>query len=73
MCIRDSYKSSENSYENDYNENNQEYDQPNTMSLPSGLQDLLGSKGQGNFPDLSQMPDLPPNLGEGLAGLFGSK
>ncbi|PNS43071.1 signal recognition particle protein [Gardnerella vaginalis] len=68
-----SYKSSENSYENDYNENSQEYDQPNTMSLPSGLQDLLGSKGQGNFPDLSQMPDLPPNLGEGLAGLFGSK
>ena len=40
-------------------------DLPN--NLPENLQNLMS--GEGDFAD--EMPDLPPNLGGGLAGLFG--
>ena len=35
---------------------------PQNPALPAGLQDMLGENG---------MPDVPPNLGGGLGGLFG--
>ena len=63
-----SYNNSTNSYDN-----NNVDSEPNMMNVPSSLKDLLLSQGQNNLSDLPQMPDLPPNLGEGLAGLFGSK
>ena len=63
-----SYNNSANSYDN-----NNVDSEPNMMNVPSSLKDLLSSQGQNNLSDLPQMPDLPPNLGEGLAGLFGSK
>lgn len=63
-----SYNNSANSYDN-----NNADSEPNMMNVPSSLKDLLSSQGQNNLSDLPQMPDLPPNLGEGLAGLFGSK
>ena len=63
-----SYNNSTNSYDN-----NNVDSEPNMMNVPSSLKDLLSSQGQNNLSDLPQMPDLPPNLGEGLAGLFGSK
>ena len=40
-------------------------DLPN--NLPENLQNLMS--GEGDF--AGGMPDLPPNLGGGLAGLFG--
>ena len=63
-----SYNNSTNSYDN-----NNVDSEPNMMNVPSSLKDLLLSQGQNNLSDLPQMPDLPPNLGEGLSGLFGSK
>lgn len=63
-----SYNNSTNSYDN-----NNVDSEPNMMNVPSSLKDLLSSQGQNNLSDLTQMPDLPPNLGEGLSGLFGSK
>lgn len=63
-----SYNNSANSYDN-----NNADSEPNMMNVPSSLKDLLSSQGQNNLSDLPQMPDLPPNLGEGLSGLFGSK
>ena len=63
-----SYNNSTNSYDN-----NNADSEPNMMNVPSSLKDLLSSQGQNNLSDLLQMPDLPPNLGEGLSGLFGSK
>ena len=38
---------------------------PQNPALPAGLQDLMGDA------DENGMPDLPPNLGGGVAGLFG--
>lgn len=63
-----SYNNSTNSYDN-----NNADSEPNMMNVPSSIKDLLSSQGQNNLSDLPQMPDLPPNLGEGLSGLFGSK
>lgn len=63
-----SYNNSTNSYDN-----NNVDSEPNMMNVPSSLKDLLSSQGQNNLSDLPQIPDLPPNLGEGLSGLFGSK
>lgn len=57
-----SYNNSTNSYDN-----NNVDSEPNMMNVPSSLKDLLSSQGQNN------LSDLPPNLGEGLSGLFGSK
>ena len=38
---------------------------PQNPALPAGLQDLMGEAGENG------VPDLPPNLGGGVAGLFG--
>ena len=57
-----SYNNSTNSYDN-----NNVDSEPNMMNVPSSLKDLLSSQGQNNLSDLPQMPDLPPNLGEGLS------
>ncbi|WP_140555745.1 signal recognition particle protein [Bifidobacterium sp. UTCIF-39] len=37
---------------------------PQNPALPAGLQDMLGGNGNGQ-------PELPPNLGGGIGGLFG--
>ncbi|WEV72656.1 signal recognition particle protein [Bifidobacterium sp. ESL0790] len=38
---------------------------PQNPALPAGLQEAMGAAGENG------MPDLPPNLGGGLSGLFG--
>ena len=38
---------------------------PQNPALPAGLEELMGQTGSDG------MPDLPPNLGGGLGGLFG--